>query len=241
MLLLRRGMRSLGIGLLLAVCLHSSAQAADLTDAQLEALELAGEEVDDPEIGDGFEDDELANAMAPAPCNLPSNPPLFLFYTSIGGAGTFRFLKGCPGEVVIGEKTESGPQSVMRSQAAHRAGGRTAFVLGDHGILIRRMLKNRGVEKTRRYLKKKLDSGYDYIVIDEITAHPDWADGSLVNRRFRELLLRLPKRKVIAYVSIDLTMWDGGGADMRERRLLLRALKRQGRVMALEVYLHTGE
>jgi hypothetical protein len=83
--------------------------------------------------------------------------------------------------------------------------------------------------------------GYDYIVIDEITAAPDYRDGSTLNRRLRKLLLRMPARTIIPYISIDLVQQAGGFDRMRERRLLLRAFKRRARALALEVYLHTPD
>jgi hypothetical protein len=46
---------------------------------------------------------------------------------------------------------------------------------------------------------------------------------------------------VIGYVSIDLTQYPGGDVKMKNRRYLLRALKRRGRGLALEVYLHTAQ
>ena len=42
----------------------------------------------------------------PAPCNLGAHPKLFLFYAGVGGDRAFKYLKGCHGEVVIGEKHE---------------------------------------------------------------------------------------------------------------------------------------
>ena len=47
--------------------------------------------------------------------------------------------------------------------------------------------------------------------------------------------------KIIAYVSLDLTMAAGGGDLMNARREVLGALLENGRAIALEVYLHTGE
>lgn len=199
----------------------------------------------DPSAGDEDAELEADAALAsalPAPCNLRRRPALILHYAGVGNPETHRLLRGCPGEVVVGEKDEGGPRGLMRTRAAQRAGGRSGFVLGHHGEKIRSLLRrSNGVERTARYLRKKLAAGYDYIIIDEITAHPDWRDGSLVNRRFRRLLHRLPRRKVIAYVSIDLTTWPGGDDRMRERRLLLRALKKRSRAIALEVYLDTGQ
>jgi hypothetical protein len=95
--------------------------------------------------------------------------------------------------------------------------------------------------RTAAELNAKLAAGYDYIVVDEITAAPEWRDGTVVNRRFRRLLELLPERSVIAYVSLDLTMAAGGGDRMRERRQLLYALYQHGRALALEVYLHTAQ
>ncbi len=183
-----------------------------------------------------------AASALPTPCSLPANPPLILLYASLGGDTNYEMLKGCPGEVVVGEKGGGPPGSPMRTVAAHKAGGRTAYVMANFGLEIRNMLKQPGgTQKTADFINKKLDQGFDYVVIDEITAHDDWKDGSTVNRRFREMLLKVPSRKVIAYVSLDLTMRAGGGEKLRARKYLMRALKRRARVIALEVYLHTRE
>ena len=184
----------------------------------------------------------MAASATPAPCSLPANPPLILLYASLGGDTNYEMLKGCPGEVVVGEKGGGPPGNPMRTVAAHKAGGRTAYVMSNFGLEIRDMLKQPGgTQKTADFINKKLAQGFDYVVIDEITAHPDWKDGSTVNRRFREMLLKVPSRKVIAYVSLDLTMRAGGGEKLRARKYLMRALKRRARVIALEVYLHTRE
>src|SRR5262249_55514307 len=89
-------------------------------------------------------------------------------------------------------------------------------------------------------LKHKLASGYDYIVLDEVTAAADYADGQWFNRAVRALLLRLPPRTFLPYISIDLTQELSSGY-MSDRRLLLRAFGRHARALALEVYLHSGE
>ncbi|MBA3395275.1 MAG: hypothetical protein H0T89_21685 [Deltaproteobacteria bacterium] len=192
-----------------------------------------------PDVPDGSAPDELA---APAPCQVTKRSPLVLLYASPGAVETLRFLRGCPGEVVVGEKRESGPRGSMRTAAAHAAGGRTAFVVDRHGWKLRDLLlRTNGVERTAAYLRKKLQSGYDYIVIDEITAAPEWRDGATANRRLRKVLLRLPPRTVIPYISIDLTQYPGGFEDMRARRYLLRAFKRHARTIALEIYLHTAQ
>jgi hypothetical protein len=106
-----------------------------------------------------------------------------------------------------------------------------------------RALLNRsnGIERTAAYLRHKLDLGYDYIVIDEITAAADWRDGAALNRKLRKLMLRVPARTMIPYVSIDLTQYPNGFSDMKARRLLLRNFKKNARTIALEVYLHTGQ
>ena len=180
--------------------------------------------------------------VAPAACHATKQSPLVLLYASPGKDESLRFLIGCPGEVVIGEKREDGPVGAMRAADAQAKGGRTAFVLDRNGDKLRRLLaRDNGVERTAAYLRHKLAIGYDYIVLDEITAAPDWADGGSLNRRFRKLLLRIPPRSLIGYISIDLTQEAGGAEHMRDRRLLLRALKRRGRALALEVYLHTAE
>jgi hypothetical protein len=179
----------------------------------------------------------------PVPCaGISKRSPLELLYASPGAEETLRFLKDCPGEVVVGEKKERGPRGSMRTAAAHAAGGRTGFVVDQHGWKLRDLLlRDNGVERTAAYLRDKLRNGYDYIVIDEITAAPEWRDGATANRRLRKLLLRLPARTVIPYISIDLTQYPDGFADMRARRLLLRAFKRRARVIALEIYLHTPQ
>jgi hypothetical protein len=185
---------------------------------------------------------EVTTSEAPTPCNVNKHSALQLLYASPGKDYTLRFLRGCPGEVVIGEKREAGPVGVMRSADAQAAGGRTAFVLDRHGDKLRELLlRNNGVERTAAYLRNKMQAGYDYIVIDEITASGDFRDGSTLNRRLRKLLLRMPARTIIPYISIDLTQYPNGFADMRSRRLLLRAFKLRARVMALEVYLHTPQ
>ncbi|HTL38986.1 MAG TPA: hypothetical protein VL326_37900 [Kofleriaceae bacterium] len=187
------------------------------------------------------EADETALA-APAPCHVDKHSALQLLYASPGKDYTLRFLRGCPGEVVVGEKRELGPVGAMKSADAQAAGGRTAFVLDRHGDKLRELLlRDNGVERTAAYLRHKISEGYDYIVIDEITAASDYRDGTTLNRRLRKLLLRMPARTIIPYISIDLTQHAYGYDYMRGRRLLLRAFKRRARVLALEVYLHTGE
>ena len=102
-------------------------------------------------------------------------------------------------------------------------------------------MRSNGVERTRAYLMHKLAAGYDYIVIDEITSAADWADGATLDHRLRQLLVRMPARTIIPYISIDLTTYPPGFAQMRDRRQLLRAFKLRGRALALEDYLHTGQ
>lgn len=182
-----------------------------------------------------------AHASAPKPCKLGPRPKLFLFYAGVGRARAADLLAGCHGEVVVGEKHEA-PHGPFKSEEMHKRGGRTAYVFSNFGKEIRELLlAPDGVAKAERRIERMLKAGHDYVVIDEITAHPDWADGSTVNRRFRKLLARVPARKVIAYVSIDLTQYPGGGARMRARGQLLRALQKRGRAIALEVYLHTRD
>ncbi len=192
----------------------------------------------------GLGDPEPADAPAlyAATCHVTKHSPWFLLYASPGADETEQFLGGCPGEVIVGEKRESGPHGRMKNPANHERGGRTAFVLDRNGDKLRELLaRPNGVERTAAYLRAKLASGYDYIVVDEITAAADWADGHALNHRFRKLLLRLPPRTVIGYVSIDLTQYAGGAQRLRDRRYLMRALKRRGRGIALEVYLHTAQ
>jgi len=188
--------------------------------------------------------DAAALTAPPAlvPCKVSKRSPLELLYASPGSDETLRFLKDCPGEVVVGEKRESGPRGSMRTAEAHAAGGRAGFVVDRHGWKLRDLLlRSNGVERTAAYLRNKLRSGYDYIVIDEITAAPEWRDGATANRRLRKVLLRLPPRTVIPYISIDLVQYPDGFAAMRARKLLLRAFKRRARALALEIYLHTPQ
>jgi hypothetical protein len=102
-------------------------------------------------------------------------------------------------------------------------------------------MRTNGVERTRQYLKHKMELGYDYIVIDEVTAASDFRDGTTLNRRLRRLLARMPTRTIIPYISIDLTQQPGGFQALQERKLLLRAFKLRARALALEIYLHTPE
>jgi hypothetical protein len=185
-------------------------------------------------------DDDVDTLAAPAPCTLKKRAAAVLLYASPGKVETLRFLKDCPGEVIIGEKREPGPVGAMKSAAAKAAGGRTAFVVDRNGEKLRTLLNRpNGTERTAAYFRKKLKSGYDYIVIDEITAHPEFADGAGTNRRLRKLLQRLPRNTILPYISIDLTQQPAGFSAMKARRLLLRALKVRGRALALEVYLKT--
>ena len=188
------------------------------------------------------EEAEPDTLEAPAPCKLGKRPASVLLYASPGKVETLRFLAGCPGEVIVGEKKEKGPVGSMKSPAAHAAGGRTAFVIDRNGEKLRKLLlRANGVERTAAYFRNKLKAGYDYIVIDEITAHPQFADGMTANRRLRKVLQRVPKRSVIPYISIDLTQYADGFTKMKNRRLLLRAFNRRARAIALEVYLHTPQ
>jgi hypothetical protein len=184
-------------------------------------------------------DDDLVQPKAT--CQVDKHSPVELLYASPGATETLRFLVGCPGEVIVGEKREAGPRGSMADADAHARGGRSAFVLDRNGDKLRELLmRSNGVERTAAYLRHKLAEGYDYIAIDEITAAADWRDGSSLNRRLRKLLLRLPARTVIPYISIDLTQYPNGYNDLRARRSLLRAFARRARVIALEVYQHTG-
>ncbi len=178
---------------------------------------------------------------APAPCTLTAHSAVELLYASPGEPYASRFLLGCPGEVVMGDKSETGPKNSMRTAAAHAAGGRTGFVLDRNGNKLRALLQRpNGFERTVAYLKHKLALGYDYIVLDEVTSAGDYADGQWLNRAVRALLLRLPRRSFIPYISIDLTQ-ELPSLYMNDRRLLLRAFKQRARVLALEVYLHTDQ
>ncbi|MGE5180595.1 MAG: hypothetical protein ACM31C_00970 [Acidobacteriota bacterium] len=195
----------------------------------------------------GLADAPLADApdvttlAAPAPCTITRHSALQLLYASPGEPYAERFLLGCPGEVVMGDKSETGPRSSMRTAAAHAAGGRTAFVLDRNGNKLRALLQRpNGFERTVAYLKHKLALGYDYVVLDEVTSAADYADGQWLNRAVRALLVRLPERSFIPYISIDLTQ-ELSPIYMKDRRLLLRAFRNRARVMALEVYLHTDQ
>ena len=198
----------------------------------------------DPEVADA--PSALAPPAVPAPCTASihsaTHSGFTLLYASPGADEAERFLIGCPGEVAIGEKGESGPVGRMRNAADRAAGGRTAFVLDRNGDKLRELLlRPNGLERTIAYLKHKLAIGYDYIVIDEITSAADWADGTTLNRRLRALMLRMPIRTIVPYISIDLTQYPPGLGELRARRLLLRAFKLRARAIALEVYLHTGQ
>jgi hypothetical protein len=176
----------------------------------------------------------------PAPCTITRHSAVELLYASPGADETLRFLIGCPGEVIVGEKREQGPVGAMKSAAAHAAGGRTAFVLDRHGDKLRALLaRANGVERTAAYLRNKLHVGYDYIVLDEVTTAADYADGQAFNRKLRALLLRIPARTMIPYISIDLTQ-QASSIYMYDRRYLLRAFQRRARALTLEVYLHTA-
>lgn len=203
----------------------------------------AGARPEDPDAGGAAGDAGVEGDAGPGACELADDAPLVLLYGSVGRDDNPRFLHaGCAAEVVVGSKREAGPNSVMRRADVRARGGRSGYVMDLNGRRIRDALRREdGVARTADELTAILANGYDYIVIDEITAAADWADGALVNRRFRALLERLPPRTVIAYVSLDLTMAAGGGERMRARRQLLYALLQRGRAIALEVYLHTDE
>jgi hypothetical protein len=143
--------------------------------------------------------------------------------------------------VVIGEKSHDGPRGAFRTATAHAAGGRTAYVYANFGKELLDLLKTRGPHAAAADVRAKLASGYDYVVVDEITADPRWDDASLESKAFRRMLLELPPRKVIGYVSLDLTRAPGGFAAMKARRWLLRALRLRGRALALEVYLKSSD
>lgn len=180
-------------------------------------------------------------AAAPAPCHFKRAPSLFLFYAGVGGPRNLSLLSGCPGEVVLGEKDGNGPSGAFKTAAAHAAGGRTAYVYSDFGHELLDILSSKGAHAAAQSINAKLASGYDYVVIDEISQNPRWQDTALEGKRFRQMLLEVPARKVIAYISIDLTKYPDGLAGLRARRLLLRALRLRGKALALEVYLKTSE
>ena len=130
----------------------------------------------------------------------------------------------------------------MTASEAKAAGGRTAFVIDRNGDMLRSLLmRPNGVERTAELIRQKLLAGYDYIVIDEITAAPDFRDGATLNMRLRQLLLRVDPNKIIPYLSIDLMQYPNGFNDLKARRLLLRAFMNRARMIALEVYLHTPQ
>ncbi|HUJ61288.1 MAG TPA: MYXO-CTERM sorting domain-containing protein [Kofleriaceae bacterium] len=183
-----------------------------------------------------------AAPLATPTCHVTKHSAVEMMYASPGHDETLRFLLGCPGEVIVGEKGELGPASAMTEPMAHANGGRSAFVLDRNGDKLRALLaRPNGVERTAAYVRHKLAEGYDYVAIDEVTAAPDYADGQSLNRRLRALLLRVPARTFIPYISIDLTQEAEGNIYMRDRRLLLRAFRRRARVLALEVYLQTPQ
>jgi len=228
-------------------CAQPDAQCQPEGDgATLDSDEATGAMPDDPldpTLDDSADDTEPVGtdvgsdptAAAPPTCNVTTSSPWFLLYASPGADETEAFLNGCPGEVIVGEKHEAGPIGRMKKPENHARGGRTAFVIDRNGDKLRELLaRSNGVERTAQYFRNKLAAGYDYIVIDEITAAADWADGGSLNEKFRRVLLRVPPRTVIGYVSIDLTQYAGGDVRMRNRRYLLRALKRRGRGMHQE-------
>jgi hypothetical protein len=190
------------------------------------------------------DDDDGTTALTTCKPSIHSatHAALELLYSSPGADESERFLVGCPGEVVIGEKRESGPVGRMRLDANHVRGGRTGFVLDRHGDKLRALLlRANGVERTAAYLRHKLAIGYDYIVIDEVTTASDYRDGQTFNRRLRALMQRMPIRTIIPYISIDLVQEAYGFEAMQNRKLLLRTFKLRARAMALEIYMHTGE
>jgi len=190
------------------------------------------------DLDDATVDATIAPQVA---CTANKHSPVEFLYASPGATESLRFLVGCPGEVIIGEKGEAGPRGAMTDPAAHAKGGRSAFVLDRNGDKLAELLaRTNGVERTAAYLRKKLQEGYDYLAIDEITTNPRWRDGTSLNRRLRAVLLRVPARTVIPYLSIDLMQYPNGYSDLRARRLLLRAFAKRARVIAMEIYLHTG-
>lgn len=176
-----------------------------------------------------------------AACTLPKNPALILYYTGVGGARNDALIAGCPGEVVEGEKHPDGPLGAFRGAAAHALGGRTAYVYSNFGNELLDLLDSKGAAGAAASIKAKLAAGYDYVVIDEITTNPRWADDSVTGKRFRQMMLQIPPRKLIAYISLDLTMKPGGAAALWARRWLLRSLRLRARALAYELYLHTGQ
>jgi hypothetical protein len=180
-------------------------------------------------------------APAPQPCRFKHEPSLFLFYSGVGAARNLDLLAGCPGEVVLGDKDTAGPRGAFNTAAAHAAGGRTAYVYSGFGTELLDLLATKGARAAADSVRAKLSSGYDYVVVDEITANPRWADTALEGKRFRQMLLLVPPRSVIGYISLDLTKAPAGLAALRNRRWLLRALRLRGKALALEVYLKTSE
>jgi len=179
-------------------------------------------------------------AQAPAPCTLGKNPAVILFYSGFGEPITDRFLQGCPGEVIVGEKHERGPSSRFASATYHAAGGRTGFIIDANGHkLIALLLRPNGVERTAAYVRGKLAAGYDYVVFDEITMDSNFMDTSTAGKRLRQLMLRVPRHSIIPYISLDLTQGPIGAIGMANRKWLLRSFRLYARAMALENYLHT--
>src|SRR5262249_29610370 len=105
-----------------------------------------------PGWGDAPGDPANAPDATPGPCTLGAHAALEFLCSSPGVVETLRFLIGCPGEVVVGEKREPGPVGSMKSAAAHAAGGRSAFVLDRNGDKLRQLLmRTNGVERTAAY------------------------------------------------------------------------------------------
>ena len=134
----------------------------------------------------------------------------------------------------------SGPDGAMNDPRRARRGGRTAFVLDRNGDKLRELLlRSNGVERTAAYLRKKLQ---------RLRLHRDRRDhgGLRLARRhdaqppLRKLLLRLPSRTIIPYISIDLTQYPNGYATLRARALCSARSRSARACIALEVYLHTA-
>ena len=129
----------------------------------------------------------------------------------------------------------------MKSAEAQAEGGRTAFVLDRHGDKLRELLlRTNGVERTAAYLRKKMQQGYDYFVIDEITTHPT----SATARRSTAACAAAAPHAARTDHPVHQHRPRAAAErlrGLRARRLLLRAFKKRARVIALEIYLHTAQ
>ena len=116
--------------------------------------------------------DRRAVAAQPL-CTGRQASPVELLYASPGADESLRFLIGCPGEVIVGEKREAGPLGAMKIAGGARAGRpHRVRPRSQRRQAARAANRTNGVERTAAYLRHKLAIGYDYIVIDEITTAP---------------------------------------------------------------------